>query len=44
MRVKIVLGHVLCTLLDVLLVQRGYTVFIRRVKIVEIICVTFVYF
>jgi len=44
MRVKIVLDHVLCTLLDVLLVQRGYTGFIRKIKIVEIICVSFAYF
>jgi len=44
MRVKIVLDHVLCTLLDALLVQRGCTAFVRKIKIVEIICVSFVYF
>jgi hypothetical protein len=42
--VKVVLGHVLCTILETLLVQRGYTIFIRKIKIVEIICVSFAYF
>jgi hypothetical protein len=44
MRVKIVLSHVICTVLDVLLVQRGYTGLTRKIKIAEIICVMFAYF
>jgi len=44
MRVKIALGDVLCTFAHLLIVQRGSTSIIRKIKIVESICVSFAYF